>query len=218
MLPDTLASDEQAAPLIRDSDLAPERSRIRGDVDGVFLERGERNDLKRPFMGGRQHYVGGRAVLVRPQPVHRGHAPAVAGREPREVVLRHRGDQVVADTALVLEERGRDHRADRVAPPVLRTGTTAPVTVKAGEGVDATRLKLATEHITIGHRTSIAWQLAGVALPKRSQLVSSGRAGERSAARIAWFVAQIPERPWCFGAPAVISRRRSFFLVSDGRW
>jgi len=150
--------DEQVAPLLRDSDLAPESSRIRGDGDGVFLERVERNDLKRPFMGGRQHYVGGRAVLVRPQPVHRGHAPAVAGREPREVVLRHGGDQVVADTTLVLEERGRDHRADRVAPAVLRTGTTAPVPVKAGEGVDATRLKLATEHITIGHRTSIAWQ------------------------------------------------------------
>lgn len=168
-LPRTLElDDEQVAPLIRDSDLAPERSRIRGDVDGVFLERGERNDLKRPFMGGRQHYVSGRAVLMRPQPVHRGHAPAVAGREPREVVLRHGGDQVVADTTLVLEERGRDHRADRVSPRILRTGTTAPVTVKAGEGVDATRLKLATEHITIGHRTSIAWQAAGVALPKRS--------------------------------------------------
>jgi hypothetical protein len=42
-----------------------------------------------------------------------------------------------------------------VAPAVLWTGTTAPVTVKAGEGLDATRLKLATEHITIGHHTSI---------------------------------------------------------------
>jgi hypothetical protein len=124
----------------------------------VCLERSERNDLKRPFMGGRQHYVGGRAVLVRPKPVQRGDAPAVARPEPREVVVRHRGDQVIADTTLVLEERGRDHGADRVAPQVLRTGTTAPVTVKAGEGVDATRLKLATEHITIGHRTSIAWQ------------------------------------------------------------
>jgi hypothetical protein len=147
--------DDRAAPLVRHSDLAPERSRIRGDVDGVLLEGSERNDLKRPFMGGRQNYVGGRAVLVCPQPVQRGHAPAVAGREAREVVLRHRGDQVVADATLVLEERGCDHRADRVAPAVLWTGTTAPVTVKAGEGVDATRLKLATEHITIGHHTSI---------------------------------------------------------------
>ena len=152
--------------MIRDSDLAPERSWIRGDVDGVLLERGERDDIKRPFVGGRQHYVGGRAVLVRPPPVHRGHAPAVAGFEPREVVLRHRSDEVVADTTLVLEERGRDHRADRVAPPVLRTGTTAPVTVKAGEGLDAARLKLATEHITISHRTSIAWQTRRCRIPE----------------------------------------------------
>ena len=166
MAPQTLElDDEQAAPLSRDSDLAPERSRIRGDVDRVLLERGQRNDLKRPLMGGRQHYVSGRAVLMRPQPVQRGHAPAVARREPRELVLRHWGDQVVADTTLVLEERGRDHRADRVAPPVLRTGTTAPVTVKAGEGVDAARLKLATEHIAIGHRTSIAWQTSRCRTP-----------------------------------------------------
>ena len=172
------ADDEQAAPLIRDSYLAPERPRIRGDVDGVFLERGERHNFKRPFMGGRQHYVGGRAVLVRPQPVHRGHAPAVTGREPREVVLRHRGDEVVADTTLVLEERGRDHRADRVAPPVLRTGTTAPVAVKAGEGVDPTRLKLATEHITIGHCTSIAWQASPCRTPEAlaNQVVPTGAA------------------------------------------
>ena len=218
MLPDTLARDKQAAPLIRDSDLAPEKSRIWGDVDGVLLERSERNDVKRPLMGGRQHHVGGRAVIVRPQPVQSGHAPAVAGREPGEVVLRHRGDQVIADTTLVLEERGRDHRADRVAPPVLRTGTTAPVTVKAGEGVDATRLKLATEHITIGHRTSIAWQASRRRAPE-ALAARLERAGERPLGwRIAWFVAQIPERPWCFGAPAVISRRRSVFLVSDGRW
>jgi hypothetical protein len=157
--PQTLElDDEQAAPLIRGSYLAPERSRIRGDVDGVLLERGERNDVKRPLMGRRQHYVGGCAVLVRPPPVQRDHAPAIAGREPREVVLRHRGDRVIADTTLVLEELGRDHSADRVAPQVLRTGTTAPVTVKTGEGVDAARLKFATEHITIGHRTSMAWQ------------------------------------------------------------
>ena len=157
---------EEAVPLIRDSDLADERSRIRGDVDGVLLERNERNDLKRPFMGGRQHYVGGCAVLMRPQPVQRGHAPAVTGREPREVVLRHGCDQVVADMTLVLEEGGRDHRADRVASPILRTGTTAPVTVKAGEGVDATRLKLATEHVTFGHRPSIAWQMSRCRAPE----------------------------------------------------
>jgi hypothetical protein len=40
----------------------------------------------------------------------------------------------------VLEERLRDHGADRVAPPVLSTGATAPVAVEAREGVAATSL------------------------------------------------------------------------------
>jgi len=37
---------------------------IRWDVDGVLVERGEGNDLERPFVRGGQHDVGGRAVLV----------------------------------------------------------------------------------------------------------------------------------------------------------
>jgi hypothetical protein len=141
---------------IRDTDLTPKGCRVRRDIHRVLLERGERNDLKRPLMGGRQHYVGGRAVFVRPQPVQRGHAPAVARLEAREAVQRHRAHQVVADSTLVLQKSGRHHRADCVAPPILGTRTTAPVTEKAGDWVGATRLKLATEDISIGHCTSIA--------------------------------------------------------------
>jgi hypothetical protein len=122
----------------------------------VLLKRSERNETKRPLMGRRQHHVGGRAILVCPSPVQRGHAPAVAGREARKLVLRPRGDQVVADTTLVLEERGRDNRTDRVAPPVLWTGSTTPIAVKAGERVAATRLKLAAENIAIAHYASVA--------------------------------------------------------------
>ena len=87
------------------ADLARERSWVRGHVDGVLFERSERNDLKGPFMRARQHDVSGGTLLVRLQPVQSGHAPAVAGREPREVVLRHRRNQVISDTTLVLEER-----------------------------------------------------------------------------------------------------------------
>ena len=43
---------------------------------GVLLQRGERNDLERPLMGGRQHDVGGRSVFMGAQPVQRRHAPA----------------------------------------------------------------------------------------------------------------------------------------------
>ena len=56
----------------------------------------------------------------------------------------------------MLEELGRDHRADRVAPLILGTGATAPVSVKAGEGVCSAGLELSTQHVAIGHRRSIA--------------------------------------------------------------
>jgi hypothetical protein len=93
---------------------------------------------------------------VRPQPVHRGHTPAVTRREAGEAVLGHRRYQVVADSLLMLEELGRDHRADRMAPSVLGTGATAPVAVKAGEGVSSAGLELSTKHIAIGHLAIIA--------------------------------------------------------------
>lgn len=39
-----------------------------------------------------------------PQPVEGSHAPAIPGDEPGEAIGGHRGAQVVADAALVLEE------------------------------------------------------------------------------------------------------------------
>jgi hypothetical protein len=42
----------------------PEDAGIPGNVHGALLERGEGDDLERPFVGGGQHHVGGRAVLV----------------------------------------------------------------------------------------------------------------------------------------------------------
>jgi len=46
-----------------------------------------------------------------------------------------------------------------VAPLVLGAGATAPVSVKAGEGVSSAGLELSTQHIAIGHLTSIARRL-----------------------------------------------------------
>jgi hypothetical protein len=42
----------------------PEDAGIPGNVHCVLLERGEGDDLERPFVGGGQHHVGGRTVLV----------------------------------------------------------------------------------------------------------------------------------------------------------
>ena len=97
---------------------------------------------RRPLVRRRQHHVRSGAIVMSPQPVRRCHAPAVAGHQAGEVELGHRGAQVVADTALVLQELRGDDRADRVAAEVLRPGGAAPVPVEAGDRVAAARLQL----------------------------------------------------------------------------
>jgi hypothetical protein len=164
MEPTEIEPVTSAGNMIGDRDLAPKRCRVWWDIHGMRLERSERNDLKRALVSGRHYDVGGRAVFISPQPVQRGHTPTVAGLKPREAVHRHRADEVIADPTLVLQKGGGHHRADCVTPPILRTGTTAPVTEKAGDRVGATRLQLATEHITVGHRTSIAQEPATATL------------------------------------------------------
>ena len=129
----------------------PSAPGIGGHVDGVALERVERHDLERPLVRARHHDVRGRAGLLRPQPVQRGHAPAVAGHQAGERELGPRRLQVVADRALVLEELRRDDRADRVAAEVLRPGRAAAVAVEAGQRIVAAGLQRAAEHVAVGH-------------------------------------------------------------------
>jgi hypothetical protein len=133
------------------AELAGDRSGIRRDVDGVLAQRRERDDIKGALVRGCEHDVGGCAILVRSQPVRGGYAPAVTGHEPGEAVLLQRGAEIVADAPLVLEKLGRDHRADRVTPPVLGAGAAAPVAVEPGERIDPTRLELTAENIAIAH-------------------------------------------------------------------
>src|SRR4051812_5418961 len=45
-----------AGDVIGETDLLPKGCRIGRDIHGMLLERGERNDLKRSLVGGRQHY------------------------------------------------------------------------------------------------------------------------------------------------------------------
>jgi hypothetical protein len=136
--------------------LSPERARVGGNVHGMLLEGGEWNDLERALISAGEDDVGRRAVFVRAQPVQCGHAPTVAWLEAREAVLRHRTHQVVADPALVLEERRRHDRAYCVASPILGAATTAPVAIEAGNWLEAARFQPATEYVAIGHDASIA--------------------------------------------------------------
>src|SRR5206468_10786016 len=94
-------------------------------------------------------------IAVGPQPVRCRHAPPVPRHEPGELERRHRGGEVVPDAALMLQELGGDHGADRVAAQILRPGAAAPVAVEAGEGVGATRLQLAAQDIALVHESSI---------------------------------------------------------------
>lgn len=128
-----------------------ERSGVRGDVDGVFTESIEWDDFESALVRGCQDHVRRRAIRVRPQPVPCGHAPPIAGRETGESILRHGRDQVVADPLLVLEKRRGDDRADRVAPSILGTGATAPITEEAGDGVGAAGVERSAQHVQFGH-------------------------------------------------------------------
>ncbi len=64
--------------------------------------------------------------------------------------------EVVAYAALVLEELGGHHRADRVAAEVLRSGGATSVPVEAGERVYPARFEFATQHVAVGHRIILA--------------------------------------------------------------
>src|SRR5580693_7062516 len=105
------------------------------DVDRVLPERIERDDLQGPLVGGGQHHGRGDTFVVRPQPVGRGHAPAVPRHQPGESELRSRTAEVVADPALVVKELGGYHRADRVTAAVFLAGVAAAVPVEAGDRV-----------------------------------------------------------------------------------
>src|SRR5207302_8355918 len=106
-----------------------------GHVNGMLLEGREWDDLQGLLMAGGEDDVRCSAVVVGAQPVRGSHTPAISGHQAGKMVLGHRRREVVADTALVLEELGGHHRADGVAAKVLAPGGTAPVSVEASEGV-----------------------------------------------------------------------------------
>jgi hypothetical protein len=85
------------------------------------------------------------------EPVSGGHSPPIAGHQFWKPVLRHRRGQVVADGPLVLGKLCGDHGADRVAPVVLRSCRTTPVTVEARGGIGATWLQCPTHDVSIDH-------------------------------------------------------------------
>ena len=138
---------------------APQESselRSPGTSTACSLQRGHRHDAQHGRVRRGQDDRGRDALGVGPCPVGRGHAPPIPGNEPGEAVLRSRRGQVVADPALLGEELGGHHGADRVAADILRPRAAVPVAEEPREGVGAARLQLSSEDVSLDHGDSIA--------------------------------------------------------------
>ena len=117
----------------------------------MLPEHLQRHDLQDGLVGGGQDDGCSCTVVVGASPVHRCHAPAVAGRQSREAVLGPWRGQVVADAALVVQELGGDDRADGVTSQVFRAGPAAAVTEEPGDRIRTARLQVGAK--TLGSAT-----------------------------------------------------------------
>ena len=131
--------------------LGLELARVGRDVDGMLLQRCQWHDPQHSLVRGGQHDRRRDPVDMSSGPVHRRDAPTVSRRESREAVLRSRSGKVVSYAALVLEELGRDYRADGVAANVLQTRATAAVAKEASQRVGATRFQMARKDVAFCH-------------------------------------------------------------------
>ena len=87
-------------------------------------------------------------------------ATAVPGLEARELELRHRGCEVVADSPLVVEELGGHHRTNGVAAEIGGVGSTRSIAEPPGHWVGATGLQLGVQDVAFDHGRSFT-QLSG---------------------------------------------------------
>src|SRR4051794_34851694 len=113
----------------------PKFTGISRHIGGVVPERFQRHDLESGLVGGGEHDGAGSAVQMSLEPAYGDDAPSVARVQPGEVPFGVRGDEIVADVELVLEELARHDGADRVAADVLRSAGAAAVAVEAGDRV-----------------------------------------------------------------------------------
>ena len=78
-----------------------------------------------------------RAGIDALQPAGGADAPAVAGLEAGEAVLRHGGGEIVAEALGGGEKLRRDDAADGVHAEIVRAGVAAAVAEEAGHGLAA---------------------------------------------------------------------------------
>ncbi len=106
---------------------------LRGD-DGVLDEELEGDDFEGVLVGGFEDDRAGGSGSLDCEPALSADTPTVAGFEALETVLRHRCNEVVAESAGGFEEGLVDDAADGVYAVVVRAGIAAAVAVEAGVG------------------------------------------------------------------------------------
>jgi len=102
--------------------------------DGVLDEQFKGDNLERRLMGGFEDDGAGGASLLHLEPARGTDAPAVAGLEAGEAMLRHGGGEVVAEGLRRGQEGLVDHAADGVDAEVVGAGLAAAGAVEAGHG------------------------------------------------------------------------------------
>ena len=105
--------------------------------DGELDQELERDDAEGVLVGGFKDDGAGSSGLLDLEPASGADTPAIAGLETGEAILRHGGDEIVAEALGGGEEVGRDDAADGVDAEVLFAGLAATGSVEAGHGLAA---------------------------------------------------------------------------------
>lgn len=120
----------------------------------MLLEHVQRHHVEYSFMGRREHNRCGSPVQVSTQPVGCRYAPTVTRSKPREAILWHWSDEVVADPTLMVEKILSHHGTDSVTAAIAGAGATRSVTKPPGYGIDTARFQIAAEHVLLHTRAA----------------------------------------------------------------
>jgi hypothetical protein len=120
--------------------------RYYGELDEKF----KRNDAKSVLVSCFEDNRAGCSGLLDLEPAGGTYAPAIAGFEAGESVLRHWGGKVVAEGLGGGEEWGVDDATDGVDAEVTGAGVAAAVAIEAGHGLAAAGGQGLAEHVAGG--------------------------------------------------------------------
>lgn len=118
-------------------------------VDRVGDQNRQGDDVECSLVCGREHHEAPCSVEMCAQPVRGRDTPPISRFESRKVKLRHGGDEIVANSNLMLEKLHGHDSTDCVAPEILFARRAAPVSIEAGQRIKAARLELFAQDVAI---------------------------------------------------------------------